>query len=1644
MLNTSFVNETGSLVSNIDYDFVDKFAKIFDLSLDKTVMSTATDSASGLFNSLLSDAENARKVAESLSENNTALRELVGKDVDFTDLNKELEEYDVAVNKADEATKGFNSQLALVAQSNINYENLTEAQRQFLNDFVNGFEIDGSQLKDEDFVDSITNQVYNLVNKIKENPATQFYLQDLFNFETKSDTTPIDDFLKQYEEKVQKVVDSIPNLSKEEKVQITTQLMVKVKPDKKLKKEIQSKLEDSGFSQKDIEKLFSELSLSDLQILFTILSDPNSKYESIEDIVNAVDKAKSELQAKPVKITFGDTIEELDKVKASFDVLDKAFANLIDKDKTFGFEDLSSLYEQFKEVKGVNKYLRQMQEANGDAKQIQSAFNGLTTAYLNQSGILDTVTDKNADLVASMLKEMGVANASQIVNEALTNSYARVSAEKFLAKNASFDLMNATSAEIQTLVEEGVVSQDTAAYLAQLALQKQITNQTAIVTEGDIKNLESLANAAGMTMVSLQNLKSVSNAVASYQPPSLNNILNSSDSRKKAVDKAFGDAGMFSIGGSSKSTAKETANAQKQMQDALKKVQKEFNKQIQNAQKYTYTPVKYTGGSATNAARERNAKDKKKKKSGSTSEAQIQTIDWAANSINNLTKAYSKLEAELENINKIYGDSDKKLKQQTNKYNELIKASKGLEKAYNNEADAYLKSFNKIAKKIPAKYVEKIKSKSLFSTEDFTVKAKNSKKKDKTYENVTKAQEYYQNYLDARNKNLEQKNKTLQLLDDKTQAKIDRINNKIGVYEDKIENTSNYKEKIKLNNKLAKIKKNELELEKQLAKTSDERAKINEEIKKNSTERKETNVGFKTDDLNKRIEANEAMSENSVYYKTQIQYADKILSLNLERLKAEKSISKTTAERIKLEEEEKRLIAENAMKRLEIIQARYNNSSSLNTTKRDLYKNEISNIESQGYQVGKELYERIIGLAEFNNERLKRERDELVKQFEHDVAFGEIDAKSSEWYDGLNAINEINKAIQDGQVEIIEYNNALRQLSWDRFDLLLSKFEKLNEESNFLIDLLSNKKLVNEVPDVVIKADDLKGAGGLTDYGNATNALHLQNYDVYMAESDKLSKEIEKLNKQIAKGGGLADQNLINRRDELLSQQHEAILNAQAEKDAIVSLVTQGYEAQIEAMQKLTDLNKELLEKEQERNEYEKSINDKSKSITVLQKQIAALSLSTDRKDIAERLKLQEELVNQQKELDETQKEHSIETQKESLDDAMELYEQKVKEYLKNTDQVFTDTMNSVNKTSDKVMNTITSEAKKVGTTVSENMIKIWSDTSPITEYGSTLWNTVNGENGVLSAISSITNAWKEATKAYEDYAKQSANQSVSSRDEAEETQYGSIPSVEEILGKNTGSYKADGSTKLNQYITGLGYKKLSFEDMSKLGQALNIDGINSVSDVDMSNDKNAQNRDKILNELKELQIRNVIGKPNNKKIDKNSDEYKRLGKVNQHLVSQGYDALSKNKMLKLARALGLTGITADNLTKNSQKILTALTKAGFSKGGIVGDINRVIKSNGDDGIATVQRKELILTAEQAKRFINFFKAPSMSETVEKALNDLNASARNNRANVLQIMSPLVEINGDISTQQMFDNLQKQINDIPNTLIRQMNNARTW
>ena len=80
---------------------------------------------------------------------------------------------------------------------------------------------------------------------------------------------------------------------------------------------------------------------------------------------------------------------------------------------------------------------------------------------------------------------------------------------------------------------------------------------------------------------------------------------------------------------------------------------------------------------------------------------------------------------------------------------------------------------------------------------------------------------------------------------------------------------------------------------------------------------------------------------------------------------------------------------------------------------------------------------------------------------------------------------------------------------------------------------------------------------------------------------------------------------------------------------------------------------------------------------------------------------------------------------------------------------------------------------------------------------------------------------------------------------------------------------------------------------------------------------------------------------------------------------------ISKKQGVEVAKLLGVSGInsvsdlTANDVNKN--KILEALRKAGFSKGGYV-DAS-MIKRTGEDGLALVKHGEPILTVEQGKIF---------------------------------------------------------------------------
>lgn len=203
----------------------------------------------------------------------------------------------------------------------------------------------------------------------------------------------------------------------------------------------------------------------------------------------------------------------------------------------------------------------------------------------------------------------------------------------------------------------------------------------------------------------------------------------------------------------------------------------------------------------------------------------------------------------------------------------------------------------------------------------------------------------------------------------------------------------------------------------------------------------------------------------------------------------------------------------------------------------------ISRTEEKGYFVSKKYYNDLVNYEKKSIDTLKKEYDGLIKKRDEAVANGYIASGSEEWHSLNQEILDVAKSIEEANTKLVEYGNTMRQIDWDVFDYERERIEKMNEEFDFLIDLLDNQKLYDDF-------------GIFNSRGWADTALHASKYNVYMQQSLDYAKERAKIEKELAKDN--ADKNLIERREELIQLQQESIQNAYAEKEAVKSLVEEG------------------------------------------------------------------------------------------------------------------------------------------------------------------------------------------------------------------------------------------------------------------------------------------------------------------------------------------------------------------------------------------------------------------------------------------------------------------------------------------------------
>lgn len=400
------------------------------------------------------------------------------------------------------------------------------------------------------------------------------------------------------------------------------------------------------------------------------------------------------------------------------------------------------------------------------------------------------------------------------------------------------------------------------------------------------------------------------------------------------------------------------------------------------------------------------------------------------------------------------------------------------------------------------------------------------------------------------------------------------------------------------------------------------------------------------------------------------------------------------------------------------------------------YETGIDMLEARGYLESTKYYAALQDATKGEISILNNELAGLEQAFSDAMNSGEIEKYSEAWYSMQAEINGVKEEIAETNVELAEYAKTMREIEWGYFDYTQERISQLTQEADFLIDLMSNSDLHTD-------------KGQLTDEGMATMGLHGQNYNTHMAQADMYAQEILEIDKELAKDPYNTE--LIERREELLGLQQDSILAAEDEKQAIVALVEEGINLELQAMQDLIDKYTESLDTAKDLYEYQKKIKEQAANVASLQKQLSAYENDLTEETRAKVQKLTIELAKAEEELAESEYEQYISDQKKLLDELYLEYETILNQRLDNVDALIGDMITAVNDNSGSINETLTTTADNVGYTMTTNMQNIWNGATnaldgTISKYGDDFSTKFTAIQSVLSSIQANTAAMVAAS----------------------------------------------------------------------------------------------------------------------------------------------------------------------------------------------------------------------------------------------------------------------------------------------------------
>lgn len=410
-------------------------------------------------------------------------------------------------------------------------------------------------------------------------------------------------------------------------------------------------------------------------------------------------------------------------------------------------------------------------------------------------------------------------------------------------------------------------------------------------------------------------------------------------------------------------------------------------------------------------------------------------------------------------------------------------------------------------------------------------------------------------------------------------------------------------------------------------------------------------------------------------------------------------------------EEYKKELKSLSVEAFELVRGAFSNKNDFLTSQQDYVEGYADYLEALNVDVPAEVYDKLIEI-----EKEKRQNN-VANLVSARAQFAEIEAQGytaadEEWQDSYNQIIEIEKAIQDSDIAMAQWEQTLRELDFEKFERFISRLSDVRSEIDHIRNLMDGEDVAFE-------------DGSWTEEGITSLGLLYQQIQIAKQESEAYAKQIDELNKQY-EAGSISEEEYYEKLQELKEGQWDAIETYKDAEDAIVdmeeariNMIEEGINEEIEAYEELIELKKEELDAERDLYDFKKKIADQSEEIADLERKIASLAGSTDLADIAERKKLEKELRDAQEGLDDTYYTHSMDQQGQALDDELESFRDTKEEYLEmlretleNTEELINEKISELLLNADVVLDTLDEVSEEHGVNLSGLLMKPWQDAS--------------------------------------------------------------------------------------------------------------------------------------------------------------------------------------------------------------------------------------------------------------------------------------------------------------------------------------------